>query len=238
MASHLQNRPRIGHCASKRAHSRFRGSLKRQTLCFALVTSLLVLPMPPLGLSAMAGQVLTKVRSVLQWASTLPLMAETALVPKPQPMTVADRIAAVARIEISPSKFVVYKDVSVVFTATGYDGLGGSGHIVQGVPFTWSVSDTSPATIDPTSGRITALRPGLVWARCEAGSVHAKAPVFIKPGEKSRQTDAEWRADQEALQEDGRFGTSTPTVAGLLDQLTPTAYAQGGGGDIGFDELW
>jgi hypothetical protein len=138
--------------------------------------------------------------------------------------------------------------MSTVFTATGYDQIG---QVVQGAPFTWSVSDPSTATIDETSGRIKPFKTGLVWVTCEAGSIHTRAPVLIKAGHKPRQTDAEWRSEQEAFQEDGRVGASIAGLAGILDQLAPTAYAQsscgsgnggncsgGPTGDIGFDQLF
>jgi len=149
----------------------------------------------------MAAQVLNDVSNAISlvsdavtWASKLPLIAETAFARNRQLTTTSDRIAAVARIAISPSKCVLYKDVSMIFTGIGYDQLGPAGEIVQGVPYTWSVSDSSKATIEPSSGRITPLHPGLVWVTCQAGGVHAMAPVLIRPGHKPAQTDADYEA--------------------------------------------
>src|SRR5262249_27866365 len=143
------------------------------------------------------------VSDAVTWASRVPLIAETAFVSKRQLTTISDRIAAVARIVISPSKYVLYEDVSMIFTGIGYDQLGPAGEIVQGVPYTWSVSDSSKATIDPSSGRINPLRPGLVWVTGQAGAVHAMAPVLIRPRHKPAQTDADYEADQASLRDDG-----------------------------------
>lgn len=67
----------------------------------------------------------------------------------------------------------------------------------------------------------------------------ATARVLVRSGRRPRQTDQEWKLDQDALpySETGTVGL----LPSLLDKLFPTAYAQGGGytgADIGFDELW
>jgi hypothetical protein len=170
------------------------------------------------------------------WASRLPLIVETAFVRKRQLIAPEDRIAAVARIAISPSKYVLYEDVSMIFIGVAYDSAG---QIVQGVPYTWSVSDSSKAKIDPGSGRLTPLHPGLVWVICQAGAVQSRAPVLIRPGNKPAQTDAGYQTDQASLNGDGSTsGGGGGGIARLLDQLAPTVHAQSGGGDIGFDQLF
>src|SRR5437016_5167459 len=75
---------------------------------------------------------------------------------------------------------------------------------------------------------------------CTAGSVEATARILVRPGRRLRQTDAEWRADQESLPESGT-GSVGSLLPSLLDKLAPTAHAQGGGyagTDFGYDELW
>jgi hypothetical protein len=63
------------------------------------------------------------------------------------------------------------------------------------------------------------------------------------------QSDAEWRGDQDRLDEDGNIvgelggDQSTLAAAGsvldsLVDNLAPTAYAQSGGTDLVYPELW
>lgn len=159
--------------------------------------------------------------------------------------TLEDRIAQVSRINITPSKFVGYQEQGVSFSALP---LNSSGDTIQGVRFTWESSDTDKVQIDD-SGRATFLRPGLARITCHAGAISASAPVLVRPGHRAPQSDAEWRADQNALRPDGTgtTGQNNPSgagvVAGLLDQLSPTAHAQNGGSsysnaDFAYDELW
>ena len=79
---------------------------------------------------------------------------------------------------------------------------------------------------------------------CRAGSASVSVPVLVRPGSRSRQSDAEWRADQQSLNEASTttgFNTNSAErfVSSLLDKLTPTAHAQSSWpDDFAYDELW
>ncbi|MFY9553594.1 MAG: hypothetical protein WAV47_02620, partial [Blastocatellia bacterium] len=155
----------------------------------------------------------------------------------------ADRAAAVAHIQINPNKFVGYEDEGTKFTATPTDFLD---RTVQGVKFTFESSDTSKLQIDE-SGRARFLEPGLAWITCRAGTATSTAPVLIRPNHRPRQSDAEWRGDQQKLSVNGDIlgeaGGSNgigAALASLLDKLAATAFAQGPPypNDLGYDQLW
>ncbi|HKQ05770.1 MAG TPA: RHS repeat-associated core domain-containing protein [Blastocatellia bacterium] len=161
------------------------------------------------------------------------------------PETLADRLAYVSQLQINPRKFVGYVGQQVAFRALP---LNASGETIQGVRFDWESSDTDKVQIDD-AGYAHLLHPGLVRLTCHAGNVSASAPLLVRPGSRPRQTDLEWRLDQNALRPDGTdtIGQSNSSgegvVAALLDHLAPTAEAQvmGGGGSSGdliHDELW
>ncbi|MFY9571024.1 MAG: hypothetical protein WAV20_06485, partial [Blastocatellia bacterium] len=134
----------------------------------------------------------------------------------------ADRAAAVAHIQINPNKFVGYEDEGTKFTATPTDFFD---RTIQGVKFTFESSDTSKLQIDE-SGRARFLEPGLAWITCRAGTATSTAAVRIRPNHRPRQSDAEWRGDQQKLSVNGDIlgeaGGSNgigAALASLLDKL-------------------
>jgi RHS repeat-associated protein len=155
--------------------------------------------------------------------------------------TLSDRLAAVAHIRISPTKFVGYEGEGVMLAAHPTDYLD---RTIQGVKFTWESSNTNKVEIDEM-GRARFLQAGLALITCRAGSAEATAPVFVRPGHKPRQSDQEWRADQSSLSVNATpanptgsqgMGSLLPT---LLDKLNPTVSAQGFWvNDLAYDELW
>lgn len=135
-----------------------------------------------------------------------------------------------------PDRFVTYTGQSLMFDAIGTNFAD---QTIPGLVFDWQSSDPSKVEIDDT-GRATFIGPGLITITCTAGSFLATARVLVRPGRHPRQTDNEWKADQESLPpaEPGSIGSFLPS---LLDKLAPTAYAQGGGytaTDFGYDQLW
>jgi hypothetical protein len=157
----------------------------------------------------------------------------------------ADRASAVAHIQINPIKLVGYEEDGATFTATPSDFLD---RTVQGVKFSWESSNTTKLEIDD-AGRARFLQPGLVRITCRAGSAIASAPVLIRPNRRPRQSDDEWRVDQQRLsvngdivgETDGSSGIGS-MLASLLDKLAPTASAQINPNywtpDLGYDQLW
>ena len=66
-----------------------------------------------------------------------------------------------------------------------------------------------------------------------AGSTGGSATVLVRPARRPRQSDDQWRADQETLPASTTLG-SEELLSSLLDRFVPAARAQGGGGgDIG-----
>jgi RHS repeat-associated protein len=149
----------------------------------------------------------------------------------PAPETLAERIAHVAQIQITPRHFVGYQGQVINFSGLP---MNYAGQTIQGVRFSWESADTKKVQIDET-GRATFLQPGLAKIICHAGVVSAAAAVLIKPGNRRVQTDDEWNTDQNGLSDDATGGVSS-----LLEQLDPTVHAQSGGGssDFPYDELW
>ncbi|MFY9555891.1 MAG: hypothetical protein WAV20_04795 [Blastocatellia bacterium] len=75
--------------------------------------------------------------------------------------------------------------------------------IIQKVPWSsWESSDSTKLEID-AAGRARFLQRGLVRITCRAGSVSATAAVLIRPNLRPRQSDAEWRLDQQRLRPNG-----------------------------------
>jgi RHS repeat-associated protein len=162
--------------------------------------------------------------------STLPLVAEVAFARKRQLHTLADRLAAIYQVRVSPSKLVAYTSQVVGFSAIGTDATPES---VQGSKFTWSTSDTSIISIDE-SGKATMLKPGFCWVQCSAGVVTQRVPVLVRPGPRPAQSMADWIKDQNSL---SPGGSVTPGgMARLLDSLAPTAEAQNN--SYAGDYLW
>jgi YD repeat-containing protein len=157
--------------------------------------------------------------------------------------TIADRLAQVGHLTITPNRFVAYVGHSLTFDAIGTNLIG---QTIPGLVFNWESSDISKVQIDDM-GRATFSGPGLVLITCRAGAGVAVAHVLIRPGHRPRQTDPEWRADQENFvaagpaTDDNGLGVVGSAFSSILDKLAPTAYAQSGGysgADFGYDELW
>jgi RHS repeat-associated protein len=161
--------------------------------------------------------------------------------------TLADRIAQVALLKVSPLKLVAYENQSVPFTALP---INFAGETIQGVRVEWESSDPDRVDIDD-SGQAVCLKPGLAIITCRAGLVTGIAAILVRPGRRPVQTDEEWRADQSAFRakdiisggagDSGTGGLSANLFTSLVDKLMPTAYAQTQGysnNDFPFDELY
>jgi RHS repeat-associated protein len=219
----------------------FRRGWRRKLVCFALISSLLMWPGPalhqlPVFASALfdtASDTLRNVPAYLRW-----LFRSKAAVQRPEKL--ADRIAAVSSVRVSPQRFVGYLGQSLTFTGLP---AGIAGSTIQGVRFTWESADPDKVTIDE-AGNARFLQPGLAHIICHAGTVSGIATVLVRPGTRQVQTDAEWNDDQNSLTGSMTPGGDKPAIAGivpgLLEKLAPTVYAQGGGGssDFPYDELW
>lgn len=213
-----------------------RSKLSRKLICLAVMFSLVMLPAPGLAdegrlLSSLTGDVTAGSVRVVSWLFSMLFGAQAA-----PPETLADRLAQIRTIRISPSRFVGYPGESVSFQSIGRNFAG---QTIQGVVFdNWESSETSVQVDD--SGRARFLRPGLATITCRAGAAVAIARVLVRTGQRPRQTDQEWKVDQDSLPDpqSGGVGSLWPS---LLEKLAPTAYAQGGGytaPDFGYDELW
>lgn len=224
----------------------FRRALQRRVVCSVVALNLLLWPGPGLVTEhflAVTSEVLnTKVASNSYEAFFLRrLFSQSPARPRRESM--ADRAAAVAHIELNPIKYVGYEDDGATFTATPSDFLD---RTVQGVKFSWESSDTTKLQIDD-AGRARFLQRGLVRITCRAGSASASAPVLIRPDHRPRQSDAEWRIDQQRLSVNGDIvggskgsGGIGSMLASVVDKLAPTALAQGPPypDDLGYDQLW
>jgi hypothetical protein len=225
--------------------SRFRRrSLQRRVICFAVAFNLVLWPGPGLftqNIIGAASQALST-RFVLYSYQAYFLRSLFSQDRRPPHDTMADRAAAVTRIQINPIKFVGYENEGTAFTALPTDFLD---RTVQGVKFSWESSDTNKLEIDD-AGRARFLQAGLARVTCRAGTASATAPVLIRQGHRPRQTDAEWRVDQGALGVDGNIiGTTRESggvgsvLSSLLDKLAPTVFAQDvHPNDLGYDQLW
>ena len=224
----------------------FRGRGRRKVLSLALILSLLSLPVPllPLGqLPAMAATIVTvKDSPVRNFVSFLASIFASSQSPH-RAETMSDRINRVSTIEISPRRFVGYQGQTVVFSALPTDSAG---HTIQGVRFAWLSLNTDKVEIDE-QGRATFLQPGLARIICRAGLAQSSASVLVRQGQRPRQTDAQWRADQDLIDEAGNIvgqtGSTFPTsniAAALLNKLSPNAQAQIGPpsyDDLFYDEF-
>jgi len=213
-------------------NDRLRKQPARKLIALSLILGLLALPTPGLAfeaklVSSFTLDVTTGSVRVLAWLYSLLFSAQ-------EPDTAADRLAQVRTIRISPSRFVGYVNDSINFRAIGQNFAG---ETIQGVLFdNWESSNAS-VEID-SSGNARFIRPGMATITCKAGAATATARVLVRSGPRSRQTDQEWKEDQDALPETGTVGGLLPQ---LFDNLLPTAYAQGGGytaPDFGYNELW
>ncbi|MEN3331492.1 MAG: hypothetical protein V7641_857 [Blastocatellia bacterium] len=216
---------------------------RRRILCLVLILGLLIVPDAGYAISAasalavqVAKDTIAPVPVALEWFKGL--LRRSA---KPvRQETLADRLAYVTQLQVTPRRFVGYLGQTVTFTALP---LNASGQIIQGVRFDWETSNADKAVIDD-AGRARLLQPGLVRLTCRAGSVRASVPLLVRPGHRPRQSDAEWQADQLGLNETTTSGanqsrTVEQVAASLLNHLSPTAQAQSGWtDDLGYDEQW
>jgi RHS repeat-associated protein len=235
------------HDSSALAHPWFVRGWRRRALCLVLIFGLLIVPDVGYAVRA-ASEVAAKVAK--DSLAPLPVAARWVkrlfrrTTPPPRQDTLADRLAYVSRIQITPLKFVGYEGQSLGFTALA---LNFNGDLIQGVRFDWQSSNPDKVQIDD-SGRATFLQPGLARLTCRAGAVSVSAPVLVRPGSRPPQTDLEWRLDQNLLRLDGTVQIGQNDSGGMgglatmLDRLAPTAYAQGGtsysNSDFPYDELW
>ncbi|MEK6304510.1 MAG: RHS repeat-associated core domain-containing protein [Acidobacteriota bacterium] len=214
-------------------------------MCFGLISGLLILPGPGIAASdvrALASTAVDLTTSPIRYLQPiLRSLFGLGVHSRPQRETLTDRVSRVARIRISPRRFVAYQGQSQTFGAVPANLRD---QTVQGVKFSWESSDPDKVQIDDV-GRATFLQPGMARITCRAGTAQASVPVLVRAGRRPRQSDAEWWADQQSLSE-----TATPTgssgstgsaglLAGLIDKLVPTAEAQTSWpDDFGYDELW
>ncbi|MEK6287978.1 MAG: hypothetical protein AABO57_19845, partial [Acidobacteriota bacterium] len=217
----------------------FRRVLQRRVICCAVAFNLLLWPGPSLaGLNVLnlASQALNLRWGVHSYEAFFLKGLFSQSRSKPRRETMADRASAVARIRISPVKFVGYENEGVTFTALPTDFLERS---VEGVKFTWESSNPEKLEIDD-AGRAKFLQPGLARVTCRTGSASATAAVLIRPSHRPVQSDDDWRCnDQKRLDAGGNIvgalgGPQSGVASGvasagsllssLLDKLMPTAY--------------
>lgn len=189
--------------------------------------SLLILPGPGLPLNELPALASTAADATAGSLSYLPLVIKNLFrifsSAKPRPQNLAERIASVRALRISPHKLVGYVGDRVSFAGIGVDSDGQPAH---GVKFDWQSSDTSKLEIDEAGGAML-LSPGLVRVTCRAGSVSKSAPVLIRQTRRRMQTDAEWRADQDSLSETAAASKGfIEALPSLVDKLAPTVHAQ------------
>ncbi len=219
-----------------------RSKLRRKVVCLFLILSLFIWPGTSLALKPLsvfastaiylgtdASRDLSQLVKNLFWSKSAATRQET----------LADRLARVERIQVSPSVFVGYQNQPVVLAAIASDLAGST---VQGVKFSWESSDTDKVQIDD-SGQAVFLQPGRAKIICRAGSVKSIVPVLVKPGPRPMQTDAQWRIDQAGLNsDDAPTGASSAAfVHSLLDKVSPTAEAQiqpPDNSEFYYDQLW
>jgi len=234
-----------------------RRRLARRLVSFAIILNLFIWPAPGITLksfepasslastvsSTMIGEVglaLSELRSTpVVFVPLGPILLPLPVFPfwplqssrVARDLTMAERMARVSSIAVSPQKYVGYIGDSVTFVAMGTDTEGQPAH---GAKFTWESSDGSKLTIDE-AGRATLRGPGLVVVTCRAGLAVKIASVLIRPLRRRMQTDQEWKDDQDSLVGDGRPETGDRGVlASLLNSLAPAAFAQGNSiGDYG-----
>ena len=225
----------------------FRGGVRRKVLSLVLILSFLSLPFPILQIAHLpamaAGVVTVKDSPVRGFVSFLASFFAGSQSPQ-RAETMGDRINHVSTIEISPRRFVGYQGQTMIFSALPTDSAG---RTIQGVRFTWQSLNTDKVEIDE-EGRATLLQPGLARIVCRAGLVQSSVAVLVRPGQRSRQTDAQWMADQNLIDEAGNIigqAGGTPSITSMasavLDKLSATANAQinpPSYADIFYDEFY
>jgi hypothetical protein len=224
------------------------GRVFRTLTCHAIILNLLIWPSPqvtfgaitfPVSLvasgisSAVAG--LSSMVSSLRSVPVVVIPSAPIMIPFPvlpiwpfnvqasRPISMAERTARVATINVAPHRMVGYIGETVTFVAMGSDIRS---DLVHGAKFQWGSSDTNKLTIDE-AGRATMLRAGMVIVTARAGAAAQAAPVLIRPIRRPVQTDQQWRVDQESLVSSvGNGDNGSGVLASLMDRLMPTAHAQ------------
>jgi hypothetical protein len=207
-------------------------------VCLAIIFALISTPglnialqqAPVLASSAVDGTAssLRIIDVFLNW-----LLGGKGAAPPVRQESLAERKIRVSAVRISPSRLVSYVGGTHTFTAVGRDS---SGEVVHGVRFDWESSGGATQVTIDEAGSATFRQPGLYTITGRAGSAQGTATVLVRPGPRPRQTDDQWRADQDSLQTSttGSLGDDQSILPALLDRLLPTAHAQGGPGtDIG-----
>src|SRR5205823_4775850 len=134
--------------SSALAHPWFVRGWRRRALCLVLIFGLLIIPDAGYAVRA-ATDVAVKVAKdsfaplpvAARWIKHLFRRSATTQ----HQDTLADRLAYVSRIQITPPKFVAYEGQSLGFTALA---LNFNGDIIQGVRFDWESSNSDKVQID------------------------------------------------------------------------------------------
>jgi RHS repeat-associated protein len=216
---------------------------QRRALCLVLIFGLLMVPDAGYAVSAatevvvqVAKDTVVPVPVAVKWFRRI---LRSAAKPRRRD-TLADRVAQVAHIQVSPPRFVGYLGQSQDFSALPTNNAD---QTIQGVKFSWESSNPEKVAIDDT-GHARFLQPGLARLTCRAGTTQATVRVLVRPGQRPHQSDAEWLLDQGSLNETtttstGRSGAAAARLPTLLDRLAPTAQAQvSWPDDFGYDELY
>lgn len=227
---------------SRLLHSIHRKSSQKRMVCCAVTLNLLLWPGPGLATQHIlnfAAQTLSSQVGFYSYEAFFLRQLFSQSSARSRHDTLADRVSAVARIRVTPIKFVGYVGETINFSALASDYLD---RTIQGVKFDWEESDHADKIQIDDTGRATFLNPGLARITCRAGSVAANAAVLIRPTQRPVQSDADWRADQTSLGSItiGSTEPETGLLSSLLDKIAPTAYAQSGytGNDFAYDQLW
>ena len=228
--------PRLRLVRAIRLQRRLRSKLSRKLMCVAIVVSLVSIPTPGLAhgvnlVSSLTVDVTIGSVRVVSWLFSLLFAGQEV-----SPDTLEDRVAQVRSIGISPSRFVGYIGDTMTFQAVGRNFAG---QTVQGVLFDdWESFNSLAVEVD-NLGIARFVGAGLTTITCRVGTAVGVARVLVRPGMRPRQTDQQWKQDQDALPEPAS-GTVGNLLPSMLDKLVTTAYAQGGGysaPDFGYNEL-
>ncbi|HEY6334123.1 MAG TPA: RHS repeat-associated core domain-containing protein [Blastocatellia bacterium] len=218
----------------------FRGGLPRRLLSLALLANLLIWPFPDASVRAAISVVSETVTSSAQRLDNTVHLASHSLGSlfkrrKAQPMTLAQRQASVASVEILPKKFVGYLQERTGFSAIPKGAFSG---IVQGAKPEWTSSNPEVVKISE-AGQATLLGPGHAWIACRYGTAEQRVPVVVRAGTRSVQTVEQWNADQNSLNLDGSVNEAADgALSRVIDSFEPTVHAQNGGGNGPGDYLW
>jgi len=109
-------------------------------------------------------------------AGTVRIVAAVGSVEGNTNVTISDRpLAAVDRVEISPTLGVIAEGGTQEFTATAYDA---EDHVITGRGVTWGMLDPGIAGVDP-GGKVTALRSGVTTLSVTIEGKTAQASVRV-----------------------------------------------------------